>query len=216
VPFTLGASLVVIYRAPTDPLRAIVVYDGGFTMDNGTDAISQTIAGFYQSSSLDPSAKLTMIVGDGQSNFSERVLFNGSPIATNPFVSSLGGTWDNPTFTIAPRASEIFPGNAASATVTIDHQGLTSFDCLTGGAFIFSTTVQDTDRDGLLDVWETTSGLTDPRGQMLPNLASMGANPLHKDVFFELGALWSNGWDRTPRGRCRHPDRTTTCRRPRC
>ena len=98
VPFTLGASLVVIYRTSSDPLRAIVLYDGGFTMDHGSDSFSLTVAGFYQSSLLDPKARLIMIVGDGQSNFSERVLFNGHVIASNPFTGALGDSWDSPTF----------------------------------------------------------------------------------------------------------------------
>ena len=36
VPFTLGATLLVVYRDVKDPYRAIVVYDGGFVMNQGS------------------------------------------------------------------------------------------------------------------------------------------------------------------------------------
>ena len=44
----LGASLVVIYRDPTAPLNAIVIYDGAYTMDQSPESMSQRIQGFYQ------------------------------------------------------------------------------------------------------------------------------------------------------------------------
>ena len=142
-----------------------------------------------------------MIVGDGQSNFTERVLVNGTVLSTNPFVGALGESWDNLTLPLAPA---VFPGDAAEAIVKIDTSRPKN-DCLTGGAFILSTTVQDTDNDGLLDKWETTSGLTDPNGRALPNLPAMSANPLRKDVFFELGGLWSEGWDPNTTGQVPTP-----------
>jgi hypothetical protein len=82
VPLASGASLVAIYRKKNGPapFRSIVVYDGGYTMDQANDAMTQTLAGFYQSSAT-PAARMTHIVGDGQANFDERVLFNNTPIA---------------------------------------------------------------------------------------------------------------------------------------
>jgi hypothetical protein len=62
--------------------------------------------------------------------------------------------------------------------VTIDHDG-TPFDCLTGGAFIFSTTVKDTDTDGIVDILESagTSGtITDPNNNLLPDLYALRGN----------------------------------------
>src|SRR4030095_12608903 len=104
VPVTNGASLVVIYRNPDSgaPLRSIVIYDGGFTLDQQHDVMSQTIKGFYQASSSDPDARMTHIVGDGQSNFAERVLFrpgtvndaNESTIAGGPNISVFSGGAD--------------------------------------------------------------------------------------------------------------------------
>ena len=65
VPATAGASLVVIYRDPSKPLRSIVLYDGGYTMDHSTQQMTQTIKGFFQAAAA-PSAKITHIVGNGQ------------------------------------------------------------------------------------------------------------------------------------------------------
>ena len=100
VPSTSGVSLVVIYRDPNPaaPMKSIVIYDGGHTMDESTEGMTQTIRGFYQASSTNPSAKMTHIVGDGQSNFLERVLFEGQVIAgpgsnppvPAPFVGAAG------------------------------------------------------------------------------------------------------------------------------
>jgi hypothetical protein len=188
-PFTQGASVVVIYRSHKEPLRAIVLYDGGFTIDNQTNTVTQNIAGFYQASTTNPQSKLTMIIGDGQDNFSEQVLFGEtSPtnlIATNPFISHEGQTWDNPTFTETAAHAALLSGGASSAVVSIDTSPFPSSDCLTGPAMILNTTVQDTDLDGLLDVWEEGPAETDPNGNALPDLAAMGANKNHKDLFLE-------------------------------
>ncbi len=64
--------------------------------------------------------------------------------------------------------------------------------CKSWSAIVFSTTVEDTDNDGLLNIWEestTGSLVTDPNGQTLPPLGSMGANPDIKDLFVEIGFL---------------------------
>ena len=106
VPFTLGASLVLVYRTLTDPLRAVVLYDGGFTINNGTDSLVQPIAGFYDASHTDPKARGTFIVGDGQSNFQENLRFSDNLrttsgpqlLSSNPFVSADGDAWDDTTY----------------------------------------------------------------------------------------------------------------------
>ena len=41
----------------------------------------------------------------------------------------------------------------------------------------------------MLDAWETDSGLTDPNGVTLPDLAAMGADPMRKDLFVEVGYM---------------------------
>ncbi|HEX6975759.1 MAG TPA: DUF3344 domain-containing protein, partial [Vicinamibacterales bacterium] len=180
----LGASLVVIYRDPTQPLNAIVMYDGGYTMDNSTQSMSQGIQGFYDPATTN--ATLTMIVGSGQANKSERVTFNGTAIATNPFQASQGPSWDNPTFPVSS------PTSLTTVSVGVDHVGFSSFDCLTWAAAIYKTQVKDTDGDGLLDKWETATSaapILDPKGRALPPLGDMGANPLKQDIFMEIGYM---------------------------
>src|ERR1700741_1817500 len=68
-PLTLGASLIIIYRAitPSLPLTSVVIYDGAFAPANGSSTMSQTMQGFYQAAT-GPISKLTHIVGNGQSN----------------------------------------------------------------------------------------------------------------------------------------------------
>ncbi|HEY7290006.1 MAG TPA: Ig-like domain-containing protein [Vicinamibacterales bacterium] len=182
VPVALGASLVVVFRDPTMPLKAVVLYDGGYTMNQSTQSMTQTVQGFYQSSP--GAAKMTHIVGSAQANKSERLLVPGLAPIVNPFVGALGPSWDSPTFNVT------IPAGSASTTTSVDHVGFSSFDCLTWGAVVLSTTVQDTDGDGLLDIWEeSTATLYDPNNQPLPNLAAMGANKNHKDLFVEVGYM---------------------------
>ena len=137
------------------------------------------------------SAKLTHIVGSGQSNKSEILRFNGTALATNPFSAVQGPNWDNPTFQLTPTAFPNLP-NLTQVTTSVDHQGFSSFDCLTWAAIVYRTAVKDRDGDGLLDVWESSeTPILDPFGQALPNLKAMGADPDHKDVFIELGYMFT-------------------------
>ena len=185
---SLGASIVVIYRDPAAPLRAIVVYDGNYTMGQATESMTQRIRGFYDGGD---SAKLTHIVGSGQANKPEVLRFNGTAIATNPFAAVQGPNWDNPTYDLTAAA---FPGlsTLTEVTTSADHQGSGTFDCLTWAAVIYRTTVKDRDGDGLLDVWESSqTPPLDPLGQPLPNLKAMGADPDHKDLFVELGYMYA-------------------------
>ena len=184
VPIALGATLLMIYRTASAPLRSVVLYEGGFEINEHQSVISQTLAGFYQASSSTPAASLSVIVGNGSAKFSERLLFNNKVIATNPFVGALGGSWDNPTYAVT------LPRNASSATVRIEAAGK-SYDCVSGGAFILSTAVQDADGDGLIDAIEdgTLIPLKTPDGEPLPDLHAMGAGSDKKDLFIEVGAL---------------------------
>ena len=95
-PLALGASLVVIYRDPRLPYTGIVMYHGGYTMDNSTQAMSQTIKGFYQAAGT--TGRITHIVGSGQSNKMENLRLPGKDTQTgastilNPFAATLGRT----------------------------------------------------------------------------------------------------------------------------
>ena len=181
-PRAVGASLVVVFRDPTRPLRAVVIYDGGFTKP-AFSTMQQTIRGFYDPSAT-PGARMTHIVGDGRPYLSEKLLFADQLIATNPFASTAGPKWDNPTHENVPLKPD-----ATSATVQVTPNGLLS-DCVSYSAMVLSTEVQDTDDDGLLDLWESSeTPILDPHGQALPNFKAMGADPTHKDVFIELGYM---------------------------
>jgi len=186
LPRALGASLLVVYRDPTMPLSAIVIYDGAYTK-RALATMVQPIRGFYQASNSAPSAKMTHIVGDGQLLLSEQVLLGTKLVAKNPYIGADGPKWDDHTFSNLP-----LPGGAGSTTVTVDRNGLLS-DCVTFSAMVFRTTVQDSDGDGLLDVWEnqksTSPPLLDPHGNPLPNLGDMGASPDHKDLFVEIAYM---------------------------
>ena len=116
------------------------ILDGGFTISQSSDKLTQPIKGFYQASLANPNARLLTIVGDGQGNFSEAVQFtdnlkplvNGQPqhtmLATNPYVDG----WDTKSFDL-PMSK-----NAESAQITVLPVS-SNFDCLTGGVFILST-----------------------------------------------------------------------------
>jgi len=183
VPATEGAGLVVVYRRPDLPFKSIVIFDGSFTANNSEDSLNQTLYGFYQSSTFNPVAKITHIVAGGQKNSSQRLSFNGVQIATNPFVGTKGNSWDDLTYGVGLGFQNLVPGNAASVTTRVDQNGY--FNCLAWSAILFSTTVQDTDEDGLLDIWEAQGFKDLVSGEVLVNLPRMGANPLHKDIFVE-------------------------------
>jgi hypothetical protein len=210
VPSTAGASLVIVYRSPstTDangnlrfrPLKSVVIYNGGFTLDHSTPLLAQKIRGFYQAANRN--ARLTHIVGDGQANFDERLLVEDQLFLTNPFKGDDGPAsdpaWDDATFdvTLASPARTEYNNGPQYATTSVDTQGLSNFDCLSWGAIVFSTEVQDTDDDGLIDLWEKPqqTPLKDPNGQVLPNLYDMGARSTSKDVFFEIGYMATGGY----------------------
>lgn len=188
-PHPIGASLVIVYRDPAKPLKAIVIYDGGVTKP-AAETLTQPIRGYFDSSSGTPvpkSARMTHIAGIGTPVLPEKVFVDGTQIARNPFASSGGALWDSPTFENIP-----LPANSESVTVRVTPDGSRS-DCLTFSAMVLSTTVQDTDGDALLDRWETSSNLPDPNDPtgttVLPDLRAMGADPYVKDVFIEVGYM---------------------------
>jgi hypothetical protein len=190
LPRALGASLVVVYRDRSKPFSGIMLYDGAFTK-RAYASMQQPIAGFYQASDVNPSVKMSHVVGDGSLLLSERVYLDGDLIATNPFRGSGGPKWDtvtwqwdNPAVTPSP-----LPGGAKETLVKVDPTWLS--DCLTYSAIILRATVEDTDFDGLLNIWETQSGLTDPNGDELPNLAAIGADPHVPDIFAQVGHMYA-------------------------
>ena len=184
-PRAIGASLVVVYRDSAMPFKAVVIYDGGFKK-TAFATMNQKIEGFYQAATT-PAAKMTHIVGDGRLGVSERVFLDGQ-LFTNPFVGAEGPKWDNPTFPLTSIPPPLEDPRGASVVVKVAPNGLLS-DCLCYSGIVLSTQVQDSDGDGLLDIWETSPSLVDPNGQPLPNLKDMGAQPDQKDLFIEIGYM---------------------------
>ena len=201
-PNALGATLVVIYRvlSPPAPLNAIVLYDGSYAPSNSMPAMTQQIIGFYQPDG-NHAAKLTHIVANGQQNKGEIVYFGPTldpvtQLPSNTLNSLYGqsvppfpgiyGAWDNPTWDVS---SYVHGG-----LLNFDQQEFTSVvptssnsGCVNWGAIVMSTTVQDTDSDGLLDIWEQSQGYTDAvSGQQI---ALPGANAATKDLFIEVDYL---------------------------
>jgi Bacterial Ig-like domain (group 3) len=165
-PLTLGATLVVIYRIPAGaggpniPLNSIVIYDGDYSQSVSQLTMTQQLQGFYDAAH-NPVSRLTHIVGSGQSNKFQTVYLSSG---TNAFVKlpllygnrlpafpGWYGTWDNPTWTFNT-ASPIAEDSSYATTQVVpssSNQG-----CVSWGAVILSTTVKNSDGDGILDVWK--------------------------------------------------------------
>jgi hypothetical protein len=192
-PFALGATLVVVYRvlSPTVPLNAIVLYDGAFAPSNQGQSFSQNMVGFYEPATS-PVAKITHIVANGQPNKQEQVylLKNNAPVPLSPpsLYGSLPpfpgiyGSWDNPTWILN---NYIAPSDISETTLVVPTSS--NKGCVSWGAVILSTSVQDSDGDGLVDVWETNQGYIDAVSDQ--PVALPGANPYRKDIFVELDYL---------------------------
>jgi hypothetical protein len=191
-PLTLGASLVIIYRvmSPAMPLNAIVLYDGSFAPSNTSSIMTQTMQGLYQAASPGPVTKLTHIVGNGQRNKFESVYLNSVNLPSlypnlPPFPGFYNGSWDDPTWLPNTYGGAV-NANDSSATTSVIPSGSNS-GCVSWGAVVLSSTVQDTDGDGLLDTWEDNQGYTDAgSGYWVP---LPGANKSVPDIFVELDYL---------------------------
>ena len=118
--------------------------------------------------------------------------------STGPFVGAQGAKWDNLTFPFDLKA------NDSSTETKVVIAGNAS-DCLTWSTIITSTNVQDTDNDGLLDVWEkngvhrntqvypaTFGGCADYPTESCVNLPAMGANNGVQDIFLQMD--WMHGY----------------------
>jgi hypothetical protein len=190
-PSTEGASLIVIYRAPGASFKSIVIYDGTAVVGPRLN-FSATIQGFYQASvTTPPHAKVTYLVGDGQApNGHNQMSFNGTAVLTDAATGSAGPLWDNLTTDV----SAYVPAGASQVTASSTFVT----DAITFSAVVFSTTVQDTDGDGLLDIWET-NGYTDMTDGSFINLPAMGANPNVKDIFVEIDWMVAAGHSHQPK-----------------
>jgi hypothetical protein len=206
-PITLGATLVIIYSVPSvslsTPLNGIVIYDGAFNPNNSGSTLSQQISWFYQASkSTPPIAKLTHIVGNGQQNKLEAVSLSGvnlpslypTPLSPTwpPFPGLYNNSWDNPTWLVNQYGSAVNANDNFETAIVTPNQS--NAGCVSWGAIVFSTTVEDNDKDGLVDAWEDGQGYTDPVSGWVP---LTGADKTVKDIFVEVDYLTALGPNNT-------------------
>ena len=101
---------------------------------------------------------MTHLVGSGAGNSTERLWVGNdelslSQIATDPFKGlgspSSDRAWDSPTFPLS------ISGAGGEYAMKVDHGSNSPYDCLTWVAIVSSAIVEDTDKDGLLNEWET-------------------------------------------------------------
>jgi hypothetical protein len=244
-PFTEGATLLIVYRllVPNVPLNAVVIYDGSYSPSNSAQTMTQPMLGFFQAGndqSLPIATKITHIVGNGQSNKLQQVQLNNydalgnlvhstvlpSLYGTNPpFPGNYNGSWDNPTwfpntYPTTPFGDSAVQAGESSETTLVVPNG-SNKGCVSWGAIVMSTTVQDTDLDGILDVWKTNPvgpGYCDPganrgmtnQGSCRPGditdpfwVALPGATQHSHDIFIQLDYMCTVVTN--------NPDGTTTC-----
>jgi hypothetical protein len=221
VPSSAGASLMVIYKDqdPTKPLKSVVIYNGAYTqLKNPTthviDSMTQKVRGFYQLAAS-PQARMTHLVGSSAGNSTERLWVGNdelslSQIATDPFmgvgIPSSDRAWTTPTFPLS------ISGAGGEYAMKVDHGSNSPYDCLTWIAIVSSAIVEDTDKDGLLNEWETdgryqkithdsagnvidarfgkctdSSFASDPANCV--DFPKMGALPGRRDIFIEFGYM---------------------------
>ena len=213
-PLTLGATLVVIYRVsageggPSVPLNAIVIYEGDHGQTNTQLTMTQQMQGFYDADG--GQVRLTHIVGSGQSNKFENV-FLGKDQNTLTKLSSLYGknlpafpgwygTWDNPTWTLNGASNPLIPagGTPLGSAITQVVPAPSMSGCVSWGAVIMSTTVNNGDNDGILDSWKNDQGycdyLTNPScGGSTDNgwIPLPGATKGEKDIYLQYDYMCS-------------------------
>ncbi len=165
-PLTLGASLVLVYRKfdPAAPLNAIVIYDGAFNPGGALLTMTQIMQIFDATHAPNiPVSRIAHIVADGKINKFQSVKLNGVTLPslygrTEPPFPGYYGTWDNPIWTFPSGgvlANFKNPVNQADESAETQVVPSTSnAGCVSWGAVIISTTVQNSDGDGLLDVWK--------------------------------------------------------------
>jgi hypothetical protein len=214
-PFAEGATLVIIYRllVPSVPLNAVVIYDGAYAPSNAAQSTTQPIRGFFDAGNdqnLAIATKITHIVANGQSNKLQSVSLNNVNLpplngAPTPFPGNYNGSWDNPTWFPNTYGNVVKAQDFLATTMVVPNSS--NKGCVSWGAIVMSTTVQDSDLDGLPDVWKNNQGYYDAganrgmsnqgtctlnQGVCLPKandpswVSLSGATPGKPDVFIQL------------------------------
>jgi hypothetical protein len=189
-----GAAVVIVFQTIEAPLKAVVIYDGVYTVNQDSPIFDLNVGGYYDAADT-ANAKLTTFVADGR-NRPENLSINENPIAdTNPFRSAQGSAWDNPEFTVT--------GTVADTGIPVEMTfPSSSIDCLTWAGIVARVDVRDGDGDGIPDgVEDSVTPLVEPasrefpQGQVHPNYYLMGARSHIPDAFVELGYFkTTTGW----------------------
>ena len=165
-PFTLGATLIVIYRilsgagGPNIPLNAIVLYDGDYASATSKLTMTQPLQGFYDAANS-PVSRLTHIVGNGNLLNRQTVYLNSTalPSLYSSLLPPFPGyyvNWDNPTWTFSNSATNPIKAGSSNAQTEVIPSS-SNQACVSWGAVIVSTTVQNSDNDGILDSWKESN-----------------------------------------------------------
>ena len=157
-----GAVVVIVFQTTGAPLKAVVMYDGVYTVNQDSRVFSLNVGAYYDAADTS-NAKLTTFVADGR-NRPENLSINGNPIAdTNPFRSAQGSAWDNPEFPVS--------GPVLDAGIPVEMTfPSSSIDCLTWAGVVAKVDVPDTDGDGIPDgVEDAATPFVEPPSRGHPN-----------------------------------------------
>ena len=205
-PFTLGATLVVIYRilsgagGPNIPLNSIVIYDGDYAAAKPQLTMTQQLQGFYDAAH-NPVSRLTHIVGNGDDDLYETVYLNSKALPSLygrslPPFPGYYRNWDNPTWTFTSASQNPVTEDSSSATTQVVPFSRVD-GCVSWGAVIVSTTVKDPDNDGILYSWKDNQGYCDVALNPSCNKGDpawvdlTGAAHNHQDVFLQYDYMCS-------------------------
>ncbi len=97
---TDGVALVVTYRQPTSGVRRrVVIRDGAITTNEAGDIATDTFPSL--AAPLASTARLHMVVGDGQSSSDGAFTFGATSLGTNQWQGGEGSLWDTQTYDVA-------------------------------------------------------------------------------------------------------------------
>jgi hypothetical protein len=213
-PLAEGATLVVVYRLQSAPVRTIVLSEGCLFFA-GSGSFTFNLSGFVANPVK--SATITVFGADGQAQAGaglptgdvdkEVLTFNGATIAgpaPSPWNGSDGDAqlWDTRTYTVTTRV----PRHSTRVTVAspgyspASARGTTRYvDCVVLVGAVFSVTARDTDGDGLVNAWERHGYDHDGDGVVDVDLPAMGANVLRKDIFVEIDYMVGSAHTHKPK-----------------
>src|SRR6266446_4671753 len=214
-PIAVFATLVFVYRVldSSVPLNFILIYDGDTATSATSLTMTQTLKHFYDAAH-NPVSRLAHIAGSGTSKKTETVFLNGVTLPSlypgEPPLPGFYGTGDNPVWTFGnpnvPAIPNPIQEDSDAATTQVMASGANP-GCQSWGAVILSTTVKNTDGDGLPDAVKTappnypnpgycdadkacTPG--DPNWVDLPGAAPGTALKPHPDVYVQLDYMCSS------------------------